>query len=107
VTLRYVFTLIIYFEKFLCWEKRGVTEPTLNFVTHDGGDVSAIRLLVVPDSPAIDDVNSSSIAREDGMQHSNPRIQQDLDLWQRIKIIISVHQRICLFPYCPESQNRC
>jgi hypothetical protein len=42
-------------------------------------------MLVVPDGVAMDDVKSSWIVREDGMQQSNPRIQQDLDLWQRIK----------------------
>lgn len=54
-----------------------------NLVSHDGGDVSAIQL-VVPNGAAMDDVNNSSM-REEGMTHSNSRIQQDLDLWQRIK----------------------
>jgi len=38
------------------------------------------------------------IVREEGMQHSNPLIQQDLDLWQRIK---DYDQRAAENPFVP------
>jgi hypothetical protein len=60
------------------------TTLDFNSVSHDGGYVSAIQL-VVPDGATMDDVNRSSIVREEGMTHSNACIQQDLNLWQRIK----------------------
>ena len=57
-------------------------------VRHARGDVLAMVQFVAPDSAqgaAMDDLNNSLIAQEDSMQHSNPHIQQDLDLWERIK----------------------
>jgi len=81
-------------------------EPPVNNL-HVGGEVSALVQHVVPDGATMDDVNNSLIVREEGMQHSNPRIQQDLDLWQRLKIMISVQQTIRLSPYYPKSKNKC
>jgi hypothetical protein len=59
-----------------------------SFKTALDDDVSAMVQQVGPGSttcPALDAIVSSLNARVAGMQHSNPRIQQDLDLWQRIK----------------------
>jgi hypothetical protein len=56
---------------------------------------------VGPDSAtslALDGIISSLNARAVGMHHINPRIQQDLDLWQRIK---DFDKRSAEIPFVP------
>jgi hypothetical protein len=72
-----------------------------------GADVSALVQHVVTGSaicPTSDGIDSSLNARAAGMQHSNPRIQQDLDLWQRIK---EYAQKLHLFRFCLKSKIIC
>jgi len=70
-----------------------------NFIAQLGEDFPATVQHVVLGSspgPAKDGVDNSLNARAAGMQHSNPRIQQYLDLWKRTKDMISDQQRLHL-----------
>ena len=57
----------------------GITSDTVDRA------VSSTVQLFHAESTQPEDINSFVIVREEGMTHLNPRIQHDLDLWQKIK----------------------
>jgi len=62
-----------------------ITEGTYTDVDIVNREVSPTAQFVNNDGAELEDTNSNRIVREEGMTHTNPRIQHDLDLWQKIK----------------------
>ena len=75
-----------------------IPEDTVTDVAYVGEEVRATIQFDVPDGAYMEGVNRPLIVREEGMTHSNARIQQDLDLWQKINDYDQPHQRIHLSP---------
>jgi len=74
---------------------QAVTEGTTTDVDRE---VSPTVQFVDADDAEMEDTNRLVILREEGMTHTNPRIQHDLDLWQKIKEYV---QRSAENPFVP------
>ena len=62
-----------------------IIEGTATDVENVDKEVSPTAQFVEPNGAELEGADRPLIVREEGMTHSNPRIQHDLDLWQKIK----------------------
>lgn len=75
-----------------------VTEGTTIDVDNVDREVSPTVQFLGAEFAEMEETNRPIIVREEGMTHTNPRIQQDLDLWQKIK---DYDQRSAENPFVP------
>jgi predicted nucleotidyltransferase len=62
-----------------------ITEGTDTEVDIVNREVSPTAQFVDNDGAELENTNNNRIVQEEGMTHPNPRIQHDLDFWQKIK----------------------
>jgi len=64
---------------------QAASEGTTTDVDNVDREVSPTVQLVDTEGAELEHINRPVIVREEGMTHINPRIQHDLDIWQKIK----------------------
>lgn len=76
---------------------QGVDDGTTSIIDHIDWESPTIQPVDSNDAE-MEDTNRPVIVREEGMVHNNPRIQNYLDIWQKIK---EYDQRSAENPFVP------